>query len=219
MGRVEKMAAHILHSGVIRVLAVDDHALVRDGITFSVQSEPDMQVVAEAATGQEAIELFRLHRPDVTLMDLQLPGMNGIDAMLVIREEFPNARIIVITTYSGDVQASRALKAGAAGYLLKGTMRKELADTIRRVHAGQRRIPYEVAAGIAEHVNSDDLTMREVEVLKQVAAGSSNKRIGDSLRISEETVKGHMRNILAKLAANDRTHAVTIAMKRGFLDG
>jgi len=213
------MPAYTPRSGVIRVLAVDDHALVRDGISFSIQSEPDMEVVAEAATGQEAIDLFRLHRPDVTLMDLQMPGMNGIDAMLVIKEEFPSARIIVVTTYSGDVQAARALKAGAAGYLLKGTMRKELADTIRRVHAGQRRIPYEVAAGIAEHVNFDSLTAREVEVLRNVAAGSSNKRIGDSLGISEETVKGHMRNILSKLEANDRTHAVTIAMKRGFLDG
>jgi DNA-binding NarL/FixJ family response regulator len=213
------MAASALRSPIIRVLAVDDHAVVRDGITFSVQCEPDMTVVAQAATGQEAIELFRLHRPDVTLMDLQMPGMNGIDAMLVIKEEFPSARIIVITTYSGDVQASRALKAGAAGYLLKGTMRKELADTIRRVHAGQRRIPYEVAAGIAEHVNSDSLTAREIEVLRNAAAGKSNKRIGDSLGISEETVKGHMRNILSKLEASDRTHAVTIAMKRGFLDG
>ncbi len=213
------MAASVLHSPMIRVLAVDDHALVRDGIAFSIQSESDMTVVAQAATGQEAIELFRLHRPDVTLMDLQMPGMNGIDAMLVIKEEFPSARIIVITTYSGDVQASRALKAGAAGYLLKGTMRKELADTIRRVHAGQRRIPYEVAAGIAEHVNSDSLTAREIEVLRSAAAGKSNKRIGESLGISEETVKGHMRNILSKLEANDRTHAVTIALKRGFLDG
>ncbi len=213
------MAASALRSGVIRVLAVDDHAVVRDGLAFSIQSEPDMEVVAQAATGQEAIEMFRLHRPDVTLMDLQMPGMNGIDAMLVIKEEFPSARIVVITTYSGDVQAARALKAGAAGYLLKGTMRKELADTIRRVHAGQRRIPYEVAAGIAEHVNSDSLTAREIEVLRNVAAGRSNKRIGDSLGISEETVKGHMRNILSKLEANDRTHAVTIAMKRGFLDG
>jgi DNA-binding NarL/FixJ family response regulator len=213
------MAEQALRAGVIRVLAVDDHALVRDGIAFSLQAEADMQVVAEAATGQEAIDLFRLHRPDVTLMDLQMPGMNGIDAMLVIKEEFPSARIIVITTYSGDVQAARALKAGASGYLLKGTMRKELADTIRRVHAGQRRIPYEVAAGIAEHVNSDSLTGREIEVLRHVAAGRSNKRIGDSLGISEETVKGHMRNILSKLEANDRTHAVTIALKRGFLDG
>src|SRR5580658_9395068 len=208
------MAASALHSPVIRVLAVDDHAIVRDGITFSIQSEPDMTVVAQASTGQEAIELFRLHRPDVTLMDLQMPGMNGIDAMLVIRQSFPSARIIVITTYSGDVQAARALKAGAAGYLLKATMRKELVDTIRRVHAGQRRIPNDVAAGIAEHVTSDALTDRELEVLRNVAAGSSNKRIGSAMGIGEETVKGHMRNILSKLQANDRTHAVTIALKR-----
>jgi DNA-binding NarL/FixJ family response regulator len=207
------------HSGVIKVLTVDDHALIREGVSFAIQAETDMTVVAEAGTGQEAIDLFRLHRPDVTLMDLQMPGMNGIDAMLVIRQSFPSARIVVLTTYSGDVQAARALKAGAFGYLLKGTMRKELVDTIRRVHAGQRRIPNDVAASIAEHVASDTLTDRELEVLRNVAAGSSNKRIGSALGIGEETVKGHMRNILSKLQANDRTHAVTIALKRGFLDG
>ncbi len=207
------------HPGVITVLAVDDHPLVRDGINFAIQAEKDMKVVAEASNGQEAIELFRLHRPDVTLMDLQMPGMNGIDAMLVIRQSFPSARIIVITTYSGDVQAARALKAGASGYLLKATMRKELVDTIRRVHAGHRRIPNDVAAGIAEYVTSDALTDRELEVLRNVAAGNSNKRIASALGISEETIKGHMRHILSKLQANDRTHAVTIALKRGFLDG
>ena len=178
-----------------------------------------MTVVAEAGTGQEAVDLFRLHRPDVTLMDLQMPGMNGIDAMMVILQSFPSARIVVLTTYSGDVQAARALKAGAFGYLLKGTMRKELVDTIRRVHAGHRRIPHDVAAGIAEYFGSDTLTDRELEVLRRVAGGSSNKRIGSAMGIGEETVKGHMRNILSKLQANDRTHAVTIALKRGFLDG
>ena len=155
------------HPGVITVLAVDDHPLVRDGVNFAIQAESDMKVVAEASNGQEAIDLFRLHRPDVTLMDLQMPGMNGIDAMLVIRQSFPSARIIVITTYSGDVQAARALKAGASGYLLKATMRKELVDTIRRVHAGHRRIPNDVAAGIAEYVTSDALTDRELEVLEK----------------------------------------------------
>ena len=178
-----------------------------------------MLVDMQAGTGQEAVDLFRLHRPDVTLMDLQMPGMNGIDAMLVILQSFPSARIVVLTTYSGDVQAARALKAGAFGYLLKGTMRKELVDTIRRVHAGHRRIPHDVAAGIAEYFASDTLTERELEVLRRVAGGSSNKRIGSAMGIGEETVKGHMRNILSKLQANDRTHAVTIALKRGFLDG
>jgi DNA-binding NarL/FixJ family response regulator len=204
---------------MIKVLAVDDHPLILDGIVFALKAESDMEVVAQATTGQEAIDLFRQHQPDVTLMDLQMPGMSGIDAMLVIRQSFPNARIIVITTYSGDIQASRALKAGAFGYLIKGTMRKELVDTIRRVHAGQRRIPQDVAAGIAEHIVSDTLTDRELQVLRMVAAGHANKRIGSDLAISEETVKGHMRNILAKLQANDRTHAVMIALKRGFLDG
>ena len=207
------------HSGLIKILAVDDHDLIREGVRFAIQAERDMTVVAEAGTGQEAVDLFRLHRPDVTLMDLQMPGMNGIDAMLVILQSFPSARIVVLTTYSGDVQAARALKAGAFGYLLKGTMRKELVDTIRRVHAGHRRIPNDVAAGIAEYFASDTLTDRELEVLRRVAAGGSNKRIGSAMGIGEETVKGHMRNILSKLQANDRTHAVTIALKRGFLDG
>ena len=207
------------HSSVIKILAVDDHDLIREGVRFAIQAERDMTMVAEAGTGQEAVDLFRLHRPDVTLMDLQMPGMNGIDAMLVILQSFPSARIVVLTTYSGDVQAARALKAGAFGYLLKGTMRKELVDTIRRVHAGHRRVPHDVAAGIAEYFASDTLTERELEVLRRVAGGSSNKRIGSAMGIGEETVKGHMRNILSKLQANDRTHAVTIALKRGFLDG
>jgi DNA-binding NarL/FixJ family response regulator len=203
----------------IRILIADDHPVVRDGIAFTARAEGDMTVVAEATTGQEAIDQFRAHRPDVTLMDLQMPGMNGIDAMLVIREEFPAARILVITTYSGDVQAARALKAGAKGYLLKGALRKEMVAAIRRVHAGQRYIPHEVAAGIAEHVSSDMLSAREIDVLRSAALGRSNKVIASGLGISEETVKGHMRNILMKLEANDRTHAVTIALKRGFLDG
>lgn len=204
---------------VIRILTADDHPVVRDGIAFAAQSEGDMKVVAEAKSGQEAIDQFRAHRPDVTLMDLQMPGMNGIDAMLVIKEEFPDARILVITTYAGDVQATRALKSGAMGYLLKGSLRKELVDAIRRVHAGERYIPREVAAVLAEHVGSDALSPREMDVLKGVASGRSNKSIGTGLGISEDTVKGHMRNILTKLGANDRTHAVAIALKRGFLDG
>ena len=178
-----------------------------------------MELTAEAAGGQEAVECFRRHKPDVTLMDLQMPGMNGIDAILAIRSEFPGARFIVLTTYQGDVQALRALKAGASGYLLKNMLRKELLDTIRIVHAGGRRIPPEVAAELAEHIIDDALTDREVNVLRRVAAGNSNKMIAGQLGVSEDTVKGHMKSILSKLAANDRTHAVTIAMRRGYLDG
>jgi DNA-binding NarL/FixJ family response regulator len=202
----------------IRVLCVDDHPLIRDGIAFALQTQSDMELVAEATNGREAIQAFRQFRPDVTLMDLQMPEMNGIDAMLAIRGEFPNARIIVLTTYSGDVQATRALKAGAVGYIIKGMLRTDLIDTIRGVNLGQRRIPHEVASGIAEHVSADALSVREIEVLRAVASGCSNKIVADRLHISEDTVKGHMKNILAKLQANDRTHAVLIAMKRGFLD-
>lgn len=203
----------------IRVLAIDDHPLLREGITAVIEGEEDIELVAEGASGQEAIELFRLHRPDVTLMDLQMPGMNGIDAILAIRREFASARIIVLTTYQGDVQALRALKAGASGYLLKSMLRKELLDTIRDVHAGRRRIPPEIAAELADHVTDDALSDREVEVLRRVAAGNSNKIIASQLSVSEATVKGHMKSILSKLGANDRAHAVTIAMRRGFIDG
>jgi len=167
----------------------------------------------------EAIESFRVHRPDVTLMDLQMPGMNGIDAIIEIRREFPNARFIVLTTYQGDAQALRALKAGASGYLLKNMLRKNLVDTIRSVNAGKRCIPPEIAAELADHVTEDALTEREVQVLRAVAMGNSNKIIAGRLNVSEATVKGHMKSILSKLAANDRTHAVTIAMRRGFIDG
>ncbi len=187
----------------IRVLCVDDHPLIRDGIAFALQTQSDMELVAEATNGREAIQAFRQFRPDVTLMDLQMPEMNGIDAMLAIRGEFPNARIIVLTTYSGDVQATRALKAGAVGYIIKGMLRTDLIDTIRGVNLGQRRT----------------LSAREIEVLRAVASGCSNKIVADRLHISEDTVKGHMKNILAKLQANDRTHAVLIALKRGFLEG
>jgi len=202
----------------IGVLTVDDHALLREGIAALVNAEPDIKLVAEASNGQEAIEKFRLHRPDVTLMDLQMPALNGIDAIIGIRSEFPNARIIVLTTYAGDVQVLRALKAGARGYILKGHVRRELLDTIRAVHAGEKRIPPEVAAELAEHTGEDELSSREIEVLRLIAAGNANKEIAGQLSIAEETVKSHVTNILGKLGANDRTHAVTLALKRGIIE-
>ena len=203
----------------IKVLAVDDHPLLREGVAAVMGTQHDIKLVAEASSGAEAIELFRLHRPDVTLMDLQMPGMSGIEAILAIRAEFPNARFIVLTTYQGDIQALRALKAGAAGYLLKNMLRKELLDTIRLVHAGRRRIPSEIAAELADHVTEDALSDREVDVLRRVASGNANKIIAEQLNVSEATVKGHMKSILSKLGASDRTHAVMIAVKRGYLDG
>jgi DNA-binding NarL/FixJ family response regulator len=202
----------------IKVLAVDDHPLLLEGIAAVLEGQHDMVLVAEATNGREAIERFRAHRPDVTLMDLQMPEMSGIDAIIAIRSEFPQARIVVLTTYSGDAQAVRAFRAGASGYLLKGMLRKELMETIRAVHAGRRRIPPEIAAEIAEHHTDDALTPREVEVLRRVAAGNANKIVAADLAISEETVKAHMRSILAKLGANDRTHAVTIGLKRGIIE-
>jgi DNA-binding NarL/FixJ family response regulator len=202
----------------IRILAVDDHALLRQGIEALVNAESDMKLIAEAANGQEAIEKFRLHRPDVTLMDLQMPALNGIEAIIGIRSEFPNARVIVLTTYAGDVQVVRALKAGARGYILKAHVRRELLDTIRAVHAGEKRIPPEVAAELAAHCAEDDLTSREMDVLRLIATGNANKEIAGQLSIGEETVKGHVSKILAKLGANDRTHAVTIGLKRGIIE-
>jgi len=202
----------------IRILTVDDHAILRQGIAALVNGESDMKLVAEASDGQEAIDKFRLHRPDVTLMDLQMPALNGIEAIIRIRSEFPNARIIVLTTYTGDVQMLRALKVGARGYILKAHVRRELLDAIRAVHAGQKRIPPEVATELAEHATDEDLTPREIDVLRLIASGNANKEIAGQLSIAEETVKSHVTNILAKLGANDRTHAVTIALKRGIIE-
>jgi DNA-binding NarL/FixJ family response regulator len=202
----------------IRILIVDDHPLLREGVAAVIAKQPDMVLVAEASDGMEAIEHFRTLRPDVTLMDVQMPKLNGVDATLQIRSEFPAARIIVLTTYSGDVQATRALKAGAVGYLLKSTLRRELVDAVRVVHAGGRRIPSEIAGEIAEHVAEDALSPREIQVLRRVAAGNANKQVALELEISEDTVKGHMKSILAKLRAKDRTHAVVIGVKRGIIE-
>jgi DNA-binding NarL/FixJ family response regulator len=203
----------------IRVLTVDDHPLILEGIANVLQRQPDMELVGEALDGYQAIEAFGKLRPDVALIDLQMPGMNGIDAITAILQKWPGARCIVLTTYAGDVQATRALKAGAKGYLLKSMLRKDLVDTIRIVHSGKNRIPAEIASELANHLTSDALSAREIEVLRMVADGGSNKMIADHLKLSEDTVKGHMRSILSKLNANDRTHAVTIAVKRGFIDG
>ena len=203
---------------MIRVMAVDDHPLLRDGISALIGNQTDMELVAEASTGREALDLFRTHHPDITLMDLQMPEMNGIDTISAIRGEFPDARIIMLTTHAGDVQVSRALKAGARGYLLKGLLRKELLETIRAVHAGHKRVSPEVATEIAEHATDDALTPREADVLRLVARGNANKGIAAQLSLTEETVKSHIRSILAKLGANDRTHAVAIGLKRGIIE-
>src|SRR5229473_2411329 len=203
---------------VIRVLTVDDHALIREGVAALIANQKDMSLVGEASNGLEAIEQFRLHRPDVTLMDLQMPEMSGIDAMIAISSEFPGARFIVLTTYSGDVLARRALKAGAQAYVLKSLVRKDLPDTIRAVHAGKKCISPEISAQLADHIADDILTAREIEVLGLIAAGEGNKVIADQLSITEETVKGHVKNILSKLGANARTHAVMIALRRGIIE-
>ncbi len=201
----------------IKILTVDDHPLLRQGIAAVIQGERDMLVVGEAANGREAIEMFRSQRPDVTLMDLQMPDLNGIAAITSIRQEYPQARIIVLTTYEGDALARRALKAGVAGYILKDMIRTELLEAIRAVHLGKRYIPPKIAAELADHYAEDDLSEREIEVLREVARGKSNKIIASHLSISEATVKAHMQNILLKLGASDRTHAVSIATARGFL--
>jgi DNA-binding NarL/FixJ family response regulator len=203
---------------LIRVLTADDHPLLRKGIAALVNAEPDMKLVAEASNGQEAIESFRLHRPDVTLMDIQMPGFNGIEAIDCILSEFPEARIIVLTTYTGDTQVVKALRAGARAYILKGHVHRELLETIRAVHVGQKRIPPDIAAELAEHAADDELTQREIDVLRLIGAGNSNKLIADQLSIGEATVKSHVTNILSKLGANDRAHAVTIGLKRGIIE-
>ena len=202
----------------IRLMLVDDHPVLRQGVAALVEDESDIKIVAQASNGREAVQLFREHQPDITLMDLQMPEMCGVDAMIAIRSQFPEARFIVLTTYSGDVQVMRALKAGARAYLLKNTLHKELLDTIRAVHAGQRRMTPEAAVEIAEHVTDDSLTSREIDVLRLIAAGNANKQVAVQLAITEETVKGYVKNILAKLGANDRTHAVTIGLKRGIIE-
>ncbi len=202
----------------IKILVVDDHPFLREGIVGAVNSQSDMLLIGEAGNGQEAIEQFRMHRPDVTLMDLQMPTMNGTDAIVAIRSEFPSARIIVLTAYKGDIQALRAFQAGAVGYLLKNMLRKELLDTIRVVDSGRRRIPPEIARELGEHIVDDELSVREIEVLKLIAIGMSNKFAAAQLSLAETTVKTHVQNILIKLGANDRTHAVTIGLKRGYIE-
>ncbi len=205
-------------AGPIRILAVDDHALLREGIAGLVAGQSDMSLVAQASNGREAIHQFRAHHPDVTLMDLQMPEMGGVDAMIAIRGEFPEARIIVLTTYTGDVQVLRALKAGARAYLLKNSLHKELLETIRAVHAGKKALSAEASYQLAEHATDDALTPAEVRVLRLIAEGNANKEIAAQLSISEETVKGQVRNILSKLGANDRTHAAMIGLKRGIIE-
>lgn len=202
----------------IRVLTADDHDLLRQGIAALVGGEADMELVGEACNGEEAIEKFRLFRPDVTLMDLQMPVLNGIEAITTILSEFPEARIVVLTTYNGDAQVLRALKAGARGYLLKAHCHKALLETIRTVHAGRKKIPQDIANELAEHTADDVLTAREIDVLRLIGAGNSNKQIADQLSIGEATVKSHVTNILSKLGANDRAHAVTIGLKRGIIE-
>ncbi len=202
----------------IRILAVDDHPLVRQGISGLLAVQSDMNLVAEASNGRDAIQQFRAHRPDVTLMDLQMPEMSGLDAIIAIRNEFPEARIVVLTTYTGDVQILRALKAGARAYLLKSLLHKELLETIRAVHAGKKTLSPEASFQLAEHLTDDALTPAEINVLRLIAAGNANKQIADQLAISEETVKSQVRNILSKLGASDRTHAAVIGLKRGIIE-
>jgi two-component system NarL family response regulator len=204
-------------TGSIKVLVVDDHPVVRTGLVAMVDSQPDMTAVAEAASGEEAVELFRRHRPAVTLMDLRMPGMSGVEAIARIRQESPDAHVLVLTTYDGDEEIYRALQVGALSYLLKDMPREEILETIRAVHAGAHRLPPPVAARLAERIHQSELTSREIEVLERIASGMSNKRIAGALGISEGTVKTHVNNILGKLGADDRTHAVTLALRRGVI--
>ncbi|KLD78342.1 response regulator transcription factor [Xanthomonas hyacinthi] len=202
----------------IRILVVDDHPLLREGMAAVLAAQPDLQLVGEAGDGLQALQAYRTLRPDLVLLDLQLPGLGGIEVIVALRKEFPQARIVVVTAARGDVQAVRALEAGASGYLLKSGLRRELVDTVRAVHQGRRQVQAEVAAGIAEHLLGDSLSAREIQVLQRVAAGNSNKAVAALLSIAEETVKAHMKNILCKLGARDRTHAVAIAVKRGIIE-
>ena len=202
----------------IRVLSVDDHPLLSEGIATMINSQPDMQLISQASSGSEAIQQYRDHRPDVTLMDLRLPDLSGIDAMIAIRTEFPEARVVMLTTFEGDVEIQRALQAGARGYLLKNMPPSEILDVIRHVHAGKKRVPPQVAAHIAEHMSDEDLTAREIEVLRKIAGGNRNKDIAEILFISEETVKVHIKHIMDKLGAKDRTQAIAIAVRRGIIE-
>jgi DNA-binding NarL/FixJ family response regulator len=208
----------VLMNQEIRILAADDHALLRRGIASIIASQPDMSLVAEASNGREAVDQYRKHRPDITLMDLQMPEMTGVDAMIAIRSEFPDARIIVLSTYAGDVQVLRAMKVGARGYLLKTLLDKDLLETIRAVHAGRKMLSAEASYELAEHATSDALTPAEIEVLRLIAAGHANKQIAAQLSITEDSVKGRVKNILSKLDAGDRTHAAMIGIKRGIIE-
>jgi len=201
----------------IRVFCVDDHPLLREGIITLINNQPDMQVVGEASTGQKAIEGFREHQPDIALMDIRLPDMSGIDVMIAIRKEFPGARVIMVTTSEGDVEIQRALEAGASGYMLKSMPPKEVVEAVRQVHRGKKRIPPEIAAHLAEHYSDEAITAREIEVLQHIAGGNRNRDIAEKLFISEETVKVHIKHIMEKLGASDRTQAVSIALKRGII--
>lgn len=205
-------------SAKIRVFSVDDHPLLQEGIATIIRNQPDMLLAAEASNGREAIQRFREHAPDVTLMDLRLPDMSGIDAMIAIRSEFPEARVIILTTFAGDVEIQRALEAGARAYVLKSMPPKELVEVVRQVHAGKKRIPAEIAAHLAEHYSDESLTGREVEVLQQIAGGNRNRDIAEKLFITEETVKVHIKHIMEKLGASDRTQAMAIAVRRGIIE-